>query len=131
VRPEQVQVNPGDSTDFSVIEETPHKIVYKFWVRKQGEDWQAIGPEETDDERSDHWIFIPPMPSGSEFAYWLGIYGRKNTNWRARLTIAQRAPGALPGDWIIRDTWTEQGELNDAGNGGGVDSTDILRVNLV
>lgn len=128
--PDEVRIAPGDSTDFSVIEETPHKIVYKFWVKRAGAPWQLIGPEQTDDERSDHWIFIPPMPSGSEFAYWLGVYGRRLTPWRARLTIAQRSPGADPGNWTIRDTWTEEGITNDGPNGGGSDSTDVIRVTL-
>ncbi len=129
--PTEVTIEAADSTDFSVIEETPHKIIYKFWVKRAGEDWQPIGPEETDDERSDHWIFTPPMPSGSVFAYWLGIFGRKNSQWRARLTIAQRGAGTEPGDWITRATWTEEGELNDAGSGAGTASTNIVRVTLV
>ncbi len=128
--PDSVTINPAESTDFSVVDESPHKFVYKFWIRRPGEPWQLIGPELTDDERSDHWIFLPPMPSGSEFAYWLGVFGRKLTPWRARLTIAQRPPGAMPGDWTVRDTWTEEGVTNEGPNGGGSDATDVIRVLL-
>ena len=57
--PDSVTINPAESTDFSVVDESPHKFVYKFWIRRPGEPWQLIGPELTDDERSDHWIFLP------------------------------------------------------------------------
>jgi hypothetical protein len=128
--PDAVSIVPTDSTDFSVIEETPHQIVYKFWIRRAREPWQLIGPEQTDDERSDHWIFIPPMPPGSEFAYWLGVYGRRLTPWRARLTIAQRSAGEPPGSWTVRDSWTEEGVTSEGRHGGGSDSTDVVRVIL-
>ena len=128
--PDHVDIDADFMTDFFVEEETPHKVLYKFWVFRKGEKWHPIGPEDTSDDRSDHWIFTPPLPDGSKFAYWLGVYGHKNSQWRVRVPVAQRDPGNPDGGWIVRDSWTEDGVLNDAGHGGGVGNTDIIRVDL-
>jgi hypothetical protein len=128
--PSEVEIETTFMTDFSVVEETPHLVLYKFWI-KQGDTWHPIGPEDTSDAKSDHWIFTPPMPPGSVFAYWLGIYGHANTPYRVRIRVAQRDPSDPDGGWIERDSWTEDGVLNDAGKGGGVANTDVIRVDLV
>ena len=117
--PASVSINPAFATDFFVEEETPHVVTYKLWVLRGG-SWTTIGPEETDDDRSDHWIFTPPMPSGSRFAYWLGIWGHANTQWRVRLHVAQRDPAQPDAPWTDCGTWTEEGVTDDQGNGGGV-----------
>jgi hypothetical protein len=128
--PVRVDIDPNFITDFFVEEETPHKVLYRLWVFRAGDKWHPIGPEDTSDERSDHWIFTPPLPDGSKFAYWLGVYGHSNSPWRVRVTINQRDPGSPDGQWIQRDSWTETGVLNDLGDGGGVGNTDIVRVDL-
>jgi len=128
--PDRVDIDPDFLTDFFVAEETPHKVLYKLWVFRQGEKWHPIGPEDTSDDRSDHWIFTPPLPDGSKLAYWLGVYGHANSQWRVRLTVRQRNPSDANGAWTVRASWTETGVLNDAGNGGGTGNTGIVRVNL-
>jgi hypothetical protein len=128
--PDRVDIDPGFLTDFFVVEETPHKVIYKLWVFRGGERWHPIGPEDTSDDRSDHWIFTPPLPDGSKFAYWLGVYGHANSPWRVRVTVQQRDPAEPNARWTVRGSWTETGVLNDAGAGGGVGNTGIVRVNL-
>jgi hypothetical protein len=125
--PPEVVIDPAQPTDFFIESETPASIRYKFWLKRDGAV-TGIGPETTSDARSDHWIFAPPTLSGSVFGYWLGIWGKANSAWRARVTVLQQAaPG---GPWQSRATWTEAGTLSDLGNGLGVDSTDVIKVTL-
>jgi hypothetical protein len=118
--PSSINIDPTLAIDFHVAEETPHVVAYKFWVLRAGDQWYPIGPEQTNDSRTDHWIFMPPMPTGSRFAYWLGLWGHKNTQWRVRLTVSQRDPARPDDAWIPIASWTETGNVDDQGNGGGV-----------
>lgn len=118
--PSSVKIDPNSPTDFFVACETEHVIEYKLWIQKAGDKWYPIGPEQTNDEKSDHWIFTPPMPDGSIFAYWLGIWGHANTHWVAKLQILQPDPANPAAGWKARGTWTEEGDTTDEGNGGGV-----------
>jgi hypothetical protein len=128
--PARVDIDPNFLTDFFVEEETPHKVLYKLWVFRQGDGWHPIGPETTSDDRSDHWIFTPPLPDGSKLAYWLGVYGHAHSSWRVRVTVAQRDPADPAGTWIVRGSWTETGVLNEVVRGGGVGNTPVVRVDL-
>lgn len=118
--PKSVKIKFDQATDFYVACETEHVVEYKFWVQRQGDKWYPIGPEHTNDEKSDHWIFMSPMPDGSVFAYWLGVWGHANTKWKARLQILQRDPADSTGSWVVRGDWTEEGTTSDEHNGGGV-----------
>lgn len=124
--PEHVEIEPSQALDFFIEAETPSSVKYKLWLRRDG-DWTAVGPETTSDGTSDHWIFAPPTPSKSCFAYWFGVWGKANHPWRARITVSQQNAA---GSWVTRATWTESGTLSDLGNGLGVDTTDIIKVPL-
>jgi len=118
--PESVPIDPGMATDFHIATETPSVVSYKFWILRAGDKWYPIGPEQTDDARSDHWMFVPPLPAGSQFAYWIGVWGHANAVWRVRINISQRDPNSTSDSWIARGSWTESGVLTDEGNGGGL-----------
>lgn len=123
--PAQVAINSALPVRLLVEAETPVSVKYKLWLKRNG-DLAVIGPESTSDEKSDHWVFAPPNPSGSVFGYWLGIWGKANFPWRARITVSQPE-----GDqWVTRGSWTESGTLSDLGDGFGVDSTEIVKVTL-
>jgi hypothetical protein len=109
--PTHVDVDANLPTEFSLREETPVKVVYKFWVRRPGEEWMTFGPEVTDDDRADRWIILPPLPPGSRFAYWLAIAGHANAAWRVRLGIRQPGAAANPAG----ASWTESGTLSNTG----------------
>ncbi|MBK8058920.1 MAG: hypothetical protein IPK33_14090 [Gemmatimonadetes bacterium] len=94
---------------FSIREETPVKVVYKFWVRRPNEDWLTFGPEVTGDDIADRWVILPPLPRGSQFAYWLAVAGHPHATWRVRLTIRQ------PGSDDHTATWTESGTTSATG----------------
>jgi hypothetical protein len=128
--PKAVKLDATMATDFYVSCESEHVVEYKLWIYRADESkWYPIGPEQTNDDASDHWIFMPPMKDGSILAYWLGIWGHANTHWVARIEILQR--GSDGGDWIERAAWTEEGDTNDQGNGGGVATIpDIPQVKL-
>lgn len=125
--PDLVNIDPAQPIDVFVEAETPVSFTYKLWLKRAGKV-MAIGPESTSDQKSDHWMFAPPTPSGSVFGYWLGVWGKANFPWRARITVSQQV--AAGGAWQTRSSWTESGTLSDLGNGFGVDSTDIIKVSL-
>lgn len=107
--PASVSINGTLPTEFSIREETPVKVVYKFWLRRPNEDWLTFGPEVTDDDIADRWVILPPLPQGSQFAYWLAIAGHPHATWRVRLTIRQ------PGADGNAATWTESGTTGAGG----------------
>lgn len=109
--PAQVDIDPSLPTEFALREETPVKVVYKFWVKRPGEEWLTFGPEVTDDDRADRWIILPPLPPGSRFAYWLAVAGHANAAWRVRLSIQQPGVAAAAGG----ASWTESGTLSPTG----------------
>lgn len=107
--PAHVDIDGDLPTEFSIREEAPVKVVYKFWLRRPGQEWLTFGPEVTDDDMADRWIILPPIPAGSEFAYWLAIAGNAHSAWRVRLTIRQAASSTTGA------TWTENGETGASG----------------
>lgn len=123
--PASATLDPAVAVEFSVATETPVSIKYKLWLRRN-DAWTPVGPETTSDDRSDHWIFAPPTPAGSVFAYWLGVWGPASLPWRARITISQPSANGI----VTRATWTETGILSDMGNGLGVDAINIVKVPL-
>lgn len=122
----EVAIDPSLPIDLFIEAETPVSIKYKLWLQRNTA-WTSIGPETTSDTKSDHWIFAPPTPSDSVFAYWLGAWGKANGPWRARITVSQQSAA---GGWVTRSSWTESGTLSDLGNGYGVDTTEIIKVTL-
>jgi hypothetical protein len=124
--PDHVKIEPPQAIEFFVAAETPVSIKYKLWLQREGA-WTAIGPETTSDAKSDLWVFLPPTPPGSVFAYWLGIWGKANHPWRARISVSQQSDS---GASVTRASWTETGILSDLDNGLGVDTTEIIKVPL-
>ncbi|NOT09671.1 MAG: hypothetical protein HOP28_15875 [Gemmatimonadales bacterium] len=124
--PKEIAIDPAQPIDFFIEAEAKASITYKVWLQRNGA-WTVIGPESTSDNKSDHWIFHSPTPSGSEFAFWLGVWGEAGKDWRARFTVSQQPPGQ---GWVTKASWTETGAFSDLGNGFGVDSTEIVKVTL-
>lgn len=110
--PATVDIDSTLPAEFSIREETPVKVVYKFWLRRPGEDWLSFGPEVTDDDIADRWIILPPLPSGSMFAYWLAVAGHPHATWRVRLMIRQPGSDADPATWTENGTTSATGEFS-------------------
>jgi hypothetical protein len=81
----------------NVVNQSPHVIAYKIWVKRPGADWVEVGEGQTADELAD-FFSLPPLPEGTALDYWFGIGGNAMTAWRALLTLSQDGrivPGGL------------------------------------
>ena len=91
------QVDPSVGLQINVVNQSPHVVAYKIWVKRPGSDWKDIGEGQTADEVAD-FFDLDPQPKGTLLDYWFGIGGNPMTAWRALLTLSQGGrivPGGL------------------------------------
>lgn len=124
--PADIDIEPGRVTEFLVEPETPVVVTFKFWLQRNS-NWTSYGPKSVEGNAKDPWVVTPPIPSGSVFAYWLGLAGKAKAQWRVRVSVAQKNDADA---WVTKGHWLEPGTLSDEGNGFGVDSTNIVKVTL-
>ena len=110
--PESISISPGLSTEFSVEVETMAVVTYRLWIRRAGETWVALDWRQVEAKALDHWVFVPPLGVGSEFAYSISAWGRPYDCWQVRFTVSQKSFGSRMGEWTVCDSWTEGGVLD-------------------
>ena len=110
--PQQIDLRADKPADFSLAEGSPHVVVYDLWMQLGGVgDWHLFGSGRTNDNVSDHFIVMPPIPNGTKFGYSLAVGGAANTNWRVVFSVQHpQIPNSLV-------TWEETGVTSDDGNG--------------
>lgn len=80
--------DPQKSLEINVTSRSPHVAAYRLWTREPQGDWQRIGEGHTEDDQPDFYR-VPPLPDGSEIAYWLGIGGNPSTSFRVLVALGQ------------------------------------------
>ena len=82
------RVDPAARLHVNVVNQSPHVVAYKIWVKQPGSDWVVVGEGQTADEVAD-FIDLAPLPKGTLLDYWFGIGGNAMTAWSALLTLSQ------------------------------------------
>ncbi|HEU5153914.1 MAG TPA: hypothetical protein VFU03_04245 [Gemmatimonadales bacterium] len=94
------EVDSGSKIQVNVVNQSPHVVAYKIWVKVPGTDWLAVGEGQTADDIADFYN-LGPYPKGTLLDYWFGIGGNARTAWSALLSIAQGGhivPGGSVGE---------------------------------
>jgi len=91
---------------------TPHRMYYKIWSRPATTaKWQLETDGSTADTTPDH-VTLGPFPAGAQLAYYLGLWGKKKSKWRAFVTLAQG--GKVVKDGLLEEKGTTEGAGFDA-----------------
>jgi hypothetical protein len=101
-------INHGSALDVNILSKSPHIVAYRLWRRLSGTDWVLFAEGDSADEVSDHHE-LSGMSAGSRVAYWLGIGGNPNTQYRALVTIAQAGRILDGGSFIEEGSTNAQG----------------------
>lgn len=74
----------------NVVGQSPHVFAYRFWAKEPGAaDWTVIGDGQTEDEVPDSFL-TGPHPDGTRIAYWTGVGGKRNSDFRLAVTFSQQ-----------------------------------------
>src|SRR3954467_3903428 len=82
------RIDPSARLHVNVVNQSPHVVAYKIWIKRPGQDWTAVGQGHTADQVAD-FLDLDPLAKGAMLDYWFGIGGNAQTNWRALLTLSQ------------------------------------------
>jgi hypothetical protein len=130
-RPGLIALDPALLTDFVFEVDEGNILTYRLWIRKRDGNWCAVGPEDTDQAKAHHWLFVPPLQVDGAFAYSFSVWGHPNFPWEARITVRQRAAEEEDDSWCLCGSWIESGTLDDEGCAGAVGRLgDATRVRL-
>ena len=102
------EVDPVPKVQVNVVNQSPHVVAYKIWVKVPGADWQTVAEGQTADDIADFYT-LGPYPKGTLLDYWFGVGGNPLTAWSALLSLSQGGhivPGGSCG---------ESGTTDDAG----------------
>jgi hypothetical protein len=95
--------------DINVVGLSPHAFGYKFWAKVPGAaDWAVIGEGQTEDDVPDSFA-SGPFPDGTRIAYWTGVGGRKNSDFRLVVTFSQDGRIVVGGVDELRGRTTDHG----------------------
>ena len=83
-------VDPSREVQVNVVNQSPHVVAYRVWVKRPGTDWVDVGEGQTADDKADFYT-ISKCPKGTLLDYWFGIGGNPLTAWSALLTLSQDA----------------------------------------
>jgi len=103
-----LSIDHGEELDVNIVSKSPHVVAYRLWRQLPQGQWQVCGEGHTADDIADHNL-LTPLPEGARFAYWLGIGGNPNTQYRALVTIAQG------GQIVDGGSFLEEGVANAQG----------------
>jgi len=103
-----VPIDHDAALDVNILSKSPHVVAYRLWLRSPRADWDMFAEGDSADEVSDHHE-LSGMSAGSRVAYWLGIGGNPNTQYRALVTIAQRGRILDGGSFIEEGSTNAQG----------------------
>ena len=101
-------IKHDEELDVNIVSKSPHVVAYRLWRQLPQGQWEKCGEGHTADDIADHNL-LKPLPEGARFAYWLGIGGNPNTQYRALVTIAQS------GQIVDGGSFVEEGVANDEG----------------
>ena len=101
-------IDHAAALDVNVLSKSPHVVAYRLWRQEPGTNWDMFAEGDSAAEVSDHHE-LSGLPGASRLAYWLGIGGNPNTQYRALVTITQAGRIVDGGSFI------EEGGTNELG----------------
>jgi hypothetical protein len=108
-QPRPIQNDPDSPMEINIVGQSPHVFAYRFWAREPGADeWKVIAEGHTADDEPD-FHSTGPFPDQSRIAYWVGIGGNPETDYRAVVTFSQDGAVVHGGAEILTGRTSDKG----------------------
>ncbi len=109
-----VKADPEKAIDFNVVPQSPHVIAFRVWTRPSATaPWTKV---DDGSSQGEHHKDIGKIPVGGGVAYWIGVGGNANTEYRVLVALGQDGR-------LLPDGFTEKGMTD--GNGVAYDEREI------